>query len=145
MILIKTVRLLNKKKTKLQFFENYKKSLLNSINLNDYALLKRADTKNNPTLKQNLINFIIKFNITLTNTFVSVTDTKGNLKLSISAGKLSLKRRQKVTQPNALIQILKSLFLKAKFLHNQTVELQFKNTKTYHELLILNNLKKNFL
>lgn len=152
MILIKALKLLKRKDiTKLDFIKKQKKSLLNIVKSDNNSKFTRIRIKNNPSslkqfqnnqiFKQNLINYIIKFNVTLTNTFINVTDIKGNSKLSLSAGKLNLTKKQKIVQPNVLIQMLKTLFLKAKFLQNKTVGLQFHNTKTYHELLIINNIK----
>lgn len=150
MILIKTLKLLKSKRTsKLNFLINQRDNLLFKSKTNNKTTLfkinnsnwtiKQLKTKKN--LKQNLISFLIKFNLTLTNTFINVTDIKGNLILSLSAGRVELQKRQKTSQPNALIQILKHLFLKAKFLQNKTVGLQFKNLKSYHELIIINILK----
>ena len=115
----------------INFYLNYKKK--NSfLNLNNKIKLTR----------QNLINYIIKINLTPTNTFLNVTDVKGNLKLALSAGNLNIKNKQKTKQPNTLIQMLKILFLKSKFLTNKTITLQFKNIKPYHESIIINLLKE---
>jgi ribosomal protein S11 len=70
-----------------------------------------------------------------------VTDIKGNPKISLSAGLINLTKRQKKTQPMALINIFKILLLKARFLKDNPIALHFKNTKPYYESLIIRVLK----
>ena len=136
MTLIKTLKLIKKKQiSKLSYITKQTKTLV----LTKIVKTNKLPKKN--MLKQNLINFVIKINATKTNTFLNITDNKGNLKLSFSSGMLGLKKRQKTSHPNALIQLLKKVFLKAKFLKNKTIGLQFKNIKPFHELLILKMLK----
>jgi len=91
--------------------------------------------------KQNLINYIININLSKTNTIVNVTDINGNPKVIISAGLIKFKSSQKTMQPSAILNVLKTLFLKAMFLNNKCVALHFKNTKVYYESLIINLLK----
>ena len=135
MILIRTIKLLkNLRKSELYFIITQIKTLI-------YAKKPKKVYNQKNIIKQNLINYIIKVNSTKTNTFLNITDNKGNLKLSFSSGLLGLKKRQKTTQPNAFIQLFKKVFLKAKFLKNKTISLQFKNVKPFHELLILKMLK----
>ena len=146
MILIKTIKLLkNSRVSKLNFIITQVKALMYSkiIQISDKTYTKQQKKVYNQKkiFKQNLINYIIKINSTKTNTFLNITDNRGNLKLSFSSGLLGLKKRQKVMQPNAYIQLLKKVFLNAKFLKNKTVSLQFKNIKPFHELFILKMLK----
>ena len=146
MTLIKALKLIKKTRvSKLNYIIKQTKALVYTKIIktpfqNKNKIYKNYYVKKN-ILKQNLINYIIKINATRTNTFLNITDNKGNLKLSFSSGKLGLKKRQKIAQPNALIQLLKKVFLKAKFLKNKTIGLQFRNVKPFHELLILKMLK----
>ena len=141
MTLIKTLELIKQKQnSKLDYIIKQTKTLINTKIIKTFAYSRDRWPKK-CYVKQNLINFIIKINATKTNTFLNITDNKGNLELSFSSGKLGLKKRQKTSQPNALIQLLKKVFLKAKFLNNKTVGLQFRNIKPFHELLILKMLK----
>lgn len=116
------------------------KSLSYKINL--FFSKNQQFFKNSYSLvNQNIINYIINIVLTKTNTIVNITDIKGNVKLSFSAGLINLAKNQKNVQPMALINIFKKLLLKAKFLNNKAVALHFKNTKHYHELLIIKLLK----
>ena len=102
---------------------------------------KRLSSNN---FKQNLIVYVININLTNTNTLVSVTDIKGNVKIFYSSGQVNLKGKQKTKQPAALINILKLLIVKAKFIQNKPLALHFKNTKPYYESFIIRMLKKKF-
>ena len=88
-------------------------------------------------VKQVLTNYIINIHTSQTNTLVSVTDIKGKVIISLSSGSLKLKKKQKKTQPLAIMTILKHLILKANFLHNKIIVIHFKNVKTYYESLII--------
>nr|YP_010242145.1 ribosomal protein S11 [Minutocellus polymorphus]QTI83146.1 ribosomal protein S11 [Minutocellus polymorphus] len=105
----------------------------------------RYDKKSLTTLyKQNLVSYIVHINLTSTNTLVSVTDIKGNVKLFYSSGQVNLKGKQKTKQPAALINILKRLFLKAKFMQNEPLAIHFKNTRSHYEAFIVKMLKTKF-
>ena len=88
-------------------------------------------------VKQVLTNYIINIHMSQTNTLVSVTDIKGKILISLSSGSLKLKKKQKKTQPLAIMTILKHLILKANFLHNKIVVIHFKNVRIYYESLII--------
>lgn len=96
---------------------------------------------NSNQVSSSLVSYIINVSLSQTNTIVSVTDVKGNPKISISAGLVNLAKRQKKKQPMALISIFKVLLLKARFLKNKPVALHFKNTKVYYESLLIKALK----
>lgn len=103
--------------------------------------ISSASTALKSKVKENIISYIININLSPTNTIISVTDIKGNPKISLSAGLINLTKRQKKTQPMALINIFKVLLLKARFLKNNPIALHFKNTKPYYESLIIKVLK----
>lgn len=105
----------------------------------------RYDKKSLTTFyKQNLVRYIVHINLTSTNTLVSVTDIKGNVKLFYSSGQVNLKGKQKTKQPAALINILKRLLLKAKFMQNEPLAIHFKNTRSHYEAFIVKMLKTKF-
>lgn len=105
----------------------------------------RYDKKSLTTFyKQSLVSYIVHINLTSTNTLVSVTDIKGNVKLFYSSGQVNLKGKQKTKQPAALINILKRLFLKAKFMQNEPLAIHFKNTRSHYEAFIVQMLKTKF-
>jgi len=94
--------------------------------------------------RQNLVAYIITINLTNTNTIISVTDIKGNVKIFYSSGQVNLKGKQKIKQPAALINILKQLIAKAKFIKQEPVALHFRNTKPHYESFIVKMLKNRF-
>ena len=94
--------------------------------------------------RQNLIAYIVTINLTNTNTIISVTDIKGNVKMFYSSGQVNLKGKQKTKQPAALINILKHLIAKAKFIKQEPVALHFRNTKSHYESFIVKMLKNRF-
>ena len=102
---------------------------------------KKSSVKN---FKQSLIVYIININLTNTNTLVSITDIKGNVKIFYSSGQVNLKGKQKTKQPAALVNILKLLMVKAKFIQSKPLALHFKNTKPHYESFIIKMLKKKF-
>lgn len=112
----------------------------NRLSVTD-PLNKRSSTT---FYKQNLVTYIIHVNLTSTNTLVSITDIKGNVKLFYSSGQVNLKGKQKIKQPAALINILKRLLLKAKFMQNQPLAIHFKNTRSHYESFIIKMLKTKF-
>jgi ribosomal protein S11 len=114
---------------------------INSKSLHSKFLYKNTLKTLSVGVKESLISYIININLSPTNTIISVTDIKGNPKIALSAGLINLTKRQKKTQPMALINIFKVLLLKAHFLKNNPVALHFKNTKSYYESLIIKVLK----
>lgn len=109
------------------------------------SLLCQSNKKSLVTIyKQNLVRYIVHINLTSTNTLVSVTDIKGNVRLSYSSGQVNLRGKQKTKQPAALINILKRLLLKAKFMQNEPLAIHFKNTRSHYEAFIVKMLKTKF-
>lgn len=131
--LIKLIKFLN------LFKNSTKKELLNKKNVNMF-------TFSNPkphlkSVKRNIISYVINIILTPTNTIVNITDIRGNVIISISAGLIKLTKFQKKSQPNALLNIFKILLSKSKFLQNKAVALHFKNVKRFHELFFITALK----
>ena len=91
-----------------------------------------------------LISYIIIIKMSLTNTLINLMDIKGNLVISLSAGQINLKGKQKRKQPMVLIALLKELIIKTNFIGNRPVALHFKNTKSYHESLVISMLSEKF-
>ena len=114
-----------------KFSNNRKAEVLGSKIISNKIL-----TKTSP-----IIDYIININLSLTNTLVCVTNTDGKVLLSFSSGLVNLTKRQKKTQPMALINIFKVLLIKAGFLKNKPVALHFKNTKSFYESTVIKILK----
>lgn len=114
-----------------QIINNYNKNL---------SKLKKLNCLQN----SKLISYIITINMLPTNTMVNLLNSNGNLLLSLSAGHIQLKGKQKKKQPTVLILLLKELLLKANFINNTALTLHFKNTKFYHESLTISMLSEKF-
>ena len=112
----------------------------NKMFLTDYLNKKVSNT----SYKQNLVRYIVHINLTSTNTLVSVTDIKGNVRLFYSSGQVNLKGKQKTKQPAALINILKRILVKAKFMQGEPLAIHFKNTRSHYERFIVKMLKTKF-
>ena len=106
------------------------------------SLSKIQNIKGSTQVTQNLVNYVLNIQISTTNTLVSLADSNGQPVVSFSGGSINLKKRQKRMQPLALVNILKFLLLKARFLHNKTVAVHFTNVKIYYESLVIKMLKK---
>ena len=115
------------------------KHLKNNKSFNNFKFFKNK-LKIKP-FKQNMVSYIINIILTPTNTVVNITDIKGNVLISISAGLIKLTKFQKRSQPTALLNIFKILLSKSKFLKNKAVALHFKNVKRFHELFFIAALK----
>jgi len=105
-------------------------------------LAKMQELEKSKYVTQNLVNYVMNIQMSATNTLISLTDSKGNPVVSLSGGSINLKKRQKRLQPLALVNILKFLLLKARFLHNKTIAVHFKNVKTYYESMVIKMLKR---
>ena len=128
-------------KLSLETLTSQKKLSKLNKNYNSTIISSKFIKNNKPFVNKTLISYIINVNLSLTNTLVCVTDINGKVLLSFSAGSIGLSKRQKKTQPSALINIFKVLILKASFLKNKPVAIHFKNTKSFYESLIVKTLK----
>jgi ribosomal protein S11 len=92
-----------------------------------------------------LINYILIINTSLTNTIVTLSDTKGKLLKSFSSGHIPLlKGKQKTKQPDVLIMLLKMLINKTSDIQNKPIAIHFVNVKEYNETLAVNMLREKF-
>ncbi len=92
--------------------------------------------------RQKLISYIINIDLSLTNTFINVNTIKGSPKSFFSAGMFNFKKTQKITQPKAIITILKALLLKFKIYKIKPVALHFNNLFFKQQSYILKRLKQ---
>ena len=100
-------------------------------------------SSNNVFSKQH-VHYIVNINLTYTNTFINVTDIKGNVKINYSGGSVGLKSKQKIKQPTAMLSLIKHLIINAKFLNNNSLALHFKNTRLNYERYVIKLLKQFF-
>lgn len=146
MLLSKIIKTKKKEKQimkKLYFFFK----ILKQSNINNKSVLKLLKTDYNFNYFQTtskLISYIIIIKMSLTNTLVSLVDINGNLLISLSAGQLNFKGKQKKKQPAVLIALLKELLSKASFVGNKPIAIHFKNTKFYHESIVISMLSEKF-
>ena len=107
-------------------------------------LVKNYYKLNNFRNTSKLISYTIIIKMSLTNTLISLVDINGNLLISLSAGQLNFKGKQKKKQPTVLISLLKELLSKASFVGNKPIAIHFKNTKFYHESIVISMLSEKF-
>jgi len=131
----------------LNTIKNKKKYIKTYINgkFSKTAFQKNKNKKLKSVNKVSLIKYIINVHLSLTNSYVSITDIKGSVLISLSGGSAGLKKRQKKTQPVALMAIFKELFLKTRFLQGQCVGIHFKNVRPNLEKLVIKILKSKVL
>jgi ribosomal protein S11 len=106
-----------------------------------FLISHQSFLKNRKEIAQEIIQYIFHINSTYTNTFVNVSDAKGNVKISFSAGSFDLKKKQKTKQPLAILTILKQLFSHFK---NSVIAIHFKNIAVNHERFVIKLLKQKF-
>jgi ribosomal protein S11 len=122
----------------IRILELLKKKLYQSL----YAFLSNNASKCKQT--DFLVNYIIDFSFSFSNTVLHITDASGNLKIFCSAGLVDLKGKQKVSRRLVLTRFFSILsLLKSKFLKNNPVALHLKNVG-YNKSLIVKKLKKKF-
>lgn len=125
---------------------NYSKIVhINKILNNIIKDLKETNFLKPKTLKkkkQTLINYVVNIQTSQTNTIINITNIKGNSILSVTAGSLNFNKKQKKTQPLALLNILKKILLKSNFLNDKIIAIHFKNVKIYYESLVIRMLQK---
>ena len=154
MILLNILKKKKKKVENLIIEKNFKDKLLNLSNhLKKFKTFKSTEKglisndKKGSLAHKGLnvyVSYIISVNITLTNTIINITNTKGDVIISMSSGNVNLISKQKKQQPLALISLFKALIKKAKFLNNQPIALHFKNTKIFYESLVINLLQTKY-
>lgn len=137
MVLIKTLKVLPYINTK---NKQIKKTLKNLKSIKSITKLQSNEKKSQ--VLENSVNYVLNITFSSTNTLLNLANIKGQTLIFLSSGYINLKKKQKKTQPSAVINLLKTLILKSYFLHNQTVALHFKNVKPYYEHLIIKLLKK---
>ena len=91
---------------------------------------------------QKLISYVIKVNLSSTNTLINVNNIKGNPRLFYSAGMCNLQKKQKTRQPKAIITILRALLLKTKLFKEKPVAVHFNNLFFNHQSYIFKKLKQ---
>jgi ribosomal protein S11 len=117
------------------------------------SFLKQVDEKNQtkrfslkynyffPFKPKNLIKYIISINLLEKNTFLNVTDIRGNLKFFRSAGFVELRSKRKIKQPLALNHLIDSLKNEASFLYNKPVALHLTNVNFFSYKYVISKLE----
>ena len=116
----------------------YANTLLNKI--------KNFKMKNN-TIETISEDFLVFYTITISflksNTIVSVSDIKGNMKVFYSSGSIDLIGKQKKNRVKAISKLISLLFKKAFFVKKYPVAVHLYNVNFYSPLII-NKLKTKF-
>ena len=148
------------KETKKQTYDNLIKYLKLNRNIKKkntlVSFLKQIDEKNQikrfslvynyffSFKPKNLIKYIISINLLEKNTFLNVTDIRGNLKFFRSAGFVELKGKRKIKQPLALNNLIDSLKNKASLLYNKPVALHLTNVNFFSYKYVVSKLENFF-
>ena len=148
------------KKTKKQAYNN----LIKYLKLNRYikkmdtkvSFLKQIDEKNQikrlnvfldyplSAKPKSLIKYIVSINLLEKNTFLNVTDIKGNLKYYRSAGIIEFKGKRKTKQPQVLNNLIDVLKSEAKFLNNEPIALHLTNVNYFSYSYVFSKLEEKF-
>jgi len=96
--------------------------------------------RNTQYLNQNVIRYIINIISFPSNTVVNVTDVRGKVLVTVSEGLVNISKESKQLKSVQIIKIFKTLFVKAGFLKNTAVSVNFKNVKRYQESFVINLL-----
>ena len=115
---------------------------------------KTDDLKNNSTNKNvklninqfkkddvTLVFFILNISFLKTNTYIHLSNTKGETLLFFSAGQVNLTGKQKKNRRFAINKLLSLLNRKAVFIEKKPIAVHLKNVKSY-KFSIINKLKK---
>lgn len=86
------------------------------------------------------VRFIINIIKKKKNTIINITDIKGNLKVSYTAGVVDLTGKQK-KKKIAILLIVKFLLSEISFLKNQSIAIHFKNVNKGNEKTVIKMLK----
>lgn len=120
-----------------------------NVLFNQYLLLnkiKKFRMKNNTTAiasEDFLVFYTITISFLKSNTIVSVSDIKGNIKLFYSSGSVDLIGKQKKNKVKSVSRLISLLFKKALFIKNYPVAVHLYNVSFYSSLII-NKLKTKF-
>ena len=139
-------------KSKLSNFLKLLNNLSNSRQSNKKSLLKLKNKISNKQLSfakkhlkknvtQNVIRYIINIISFPSNTVVSVTDVNGKVLVTVSEGLVNLSKDSRRSKPIQVVKLLKTLLVKANFIKNKAVSINFKNVKRYQESFFINSLK----
>lgn len=121
--------------------QNNKKSLLKLKNKFNNIQLYFAKKHLKKNISQNVIRYIINIISFPSNTVVSVADVNGKVLVTVSEGLANLSKDSKQSKPIQVVKLLKTLLVKASFIKNKAVSINFKNVKRYQECFFINSLK----
>lgn len=121
--------------------QSNKKSLIKvKSKINDTQLhFKKYPFKKN--INQNIVRYVINIISFPSNTIVNVTDVNGKVLVNVSEGLINLAKDAKQSKPIQVVKLLKNLLVKANFIKNKAISINFKNVKRYQESFFINSLK----
>ena len=114
----------------------YSKNHLNKdlIKIN-FKNVDRLESASKPIKIKPLVSYIININLSTSNTIISVTDKKGNLKGYYTSGTLGFRGSQK-TKKYTLITLLKNFLYNFNYINNKSVVVNFKGIVKDQKLFI---------
>ena len=92
-------------------------------------------------VNQNVIVYVINVMFLTTGISISLTDVNGNVLVTISESLIEASKETKKYQNYSIIKIFKILLIKASFIKNKPVAINFKNVKRYQKSFCVKILK----
>ena len=95
----------------------------------------KLESNSKPIKIKPLVSYIININLSTSNTIISITDKKGNLKGYYTSGTLGFKGSQK-TKKYTLITLLKNFLYNFNYINNKSVVINFRGIVKDQKLFI---------
>ena len=154
-IAVTNIKILSHKINYLKKIKKNKIKYISNLGNFEYTINKKLvdkihfsiiNTKIVPETKNNLLSYIMTINFNSTNTRIYISDIKGNIIKSYSAGLVKLTGKQKTKRYVAIINLLRKILVETKTLQKTPITLHIKNiTKHYPLKRIIKLIKNKFL
>lgn len=132
---------------KKKYLQSLKKQsiLIKELKNTNYKLIDHSLTKEKykALVNDNIIMYIIDIIFSRSNTFLTITNSIGQLKFYASAGHLNFKGKSKKSRSNVLKSIYQLLSTKLSFLKGKPIALHLKNVG-FKRFSIIQKLKTKF-
>lgn len=136
--LLKLTKILNKTQVSNKLVKNLVTIFKQKFNNNKIFPLNPLKKKK---VHENVIRYIINIIAFPSNTVINITDVSGKVLITISDGLVNDSKESKKSKYRPIVKIFKSLLLKASFIKNKAVAINFKKIKRYQESFFIKVLK----
>lgn len=135
--LLRFIKILNKTKISKQLIKKLMVLIKQKIN----SKSSFSNTLKTKQVNKNIIKYVINITSFPSNTIVNITDVHGKVFLTLSEGLINVSKESKKSKSTSVVKMFKVLLLKASFIKNTAVAINFKNVRRYQELLFIKVLK----